>query len=116
MAEVLKKFEFPKASAFGNASHDWATLFDGKIRKLVKGTDFESRPENFASTARWVGAYKHYVIVKTHVEKDEAGELTGVVILQATPMTDEQRDAHDAKVAERKAAKESKSQEGEAQS
>lgn len=110
MAEVLKKFEFPKTTAFGNASHDWTTLFDGKIRKLVKGVDFQSRPDNFASTARWVGAYKHYCIVKTHVEKDEAGEFTGVVVIQAIPMTDEQRDAHDAKVAERKAAKEQEAQ------
>jgi sRNA-binding protein len=106
MPEVIKgKFEFPTATAFGGQVHDWPTIFDGKVRRFAKDVDFTSTPENFASTARQVATYKYHKIAKTLVEKDADGNPTGTVVIQAVPMTDEQVEAHEAKIAARKAAK-----------
>lgn len=48
MPEVLKTFDFPPR---GRPARDWSEFTDGKIRRLVAGVDFTSKPATVRSAA-----------------------------------------------------------------
>ena len=70
--EILENFEFKNSS---RSVYDWNTILDGKIRKLVKGTDFkcttDSMSLNIKATAKAKG-----IKVKVQIDK-------GDVVVQA---------------------------------
>ncbi len=68
MATVLKDFEFG-ASRGRPEMYPWATWFDGKIRRLERGKDFEGHPANFRVQV-FAAAKRYGVKVQTSVEKN----------------------------------------------
>ena len=47
--EILEKYEFGGRRG-REKTYDYDTLLDGKIRRLVKGTDFTAKPESVKTT------------------------------------------------------------------
>lgn len=64
--------------------YDWATLFDGRVRRLVQGEDFSLPTSNFIQLVR-SRARKNQVLVQIQAELDSDGRpIPGQVILQKT--------------------------------
>ena len=49
---------FPPPTRGRNASYDYSTLFDGKLRQLQQGTDFQVKANTFRNTV-WRYAKMH---------------------------------------------------------
>lgn len=74
MAEVLNEgFIFVDR----RSKYPWNEWLDGKVRKLIKGTDYENNTTNFVAYLRTV-CTKHAMTPQLHVEND-------YVIFQALP-------------------------------
>ncbi len=67
MAEVLKTFDFSKAGT-RSSKYPWDEWCDGKIRRVVQGKDFESKPTTFRS-ALHNQASRREMKVRAHVEE-----------------------------------------------
>lgn len=48
--EILEDYDFTQAKGGRKAKYDYETILDGKIRKLVKGRDFDSATRTFKAT------------------------------------------------------------------
>lgn len=99
----LQDFSFTKRG--GKGAYDWYKILDGGIYQLSKGEDFECEASTFGLMAR-TNASKQNKNIK--ISQDEKA---GTVVLQATPMSAEEREANQAKLAEQKAKAASKREE-----
>jgi hypothetical protein len=98
MGEILKAFEFPEAAA--KAIYPWDELFDGQIRRLKKGKDFECEPSSFGTLARSAAERKE-VGIRVSVDTKQ-----GFVVLQGYKLSAEELAELKAKKAAKKAEKE----------
>ena len=89
----------PEFKTAATAQYDWPTLLDGQPYELKKGEHFDCTVSTFTTLARARAGKAHKKI------QISANSETGVVILQARDMTQDEITAHDIKVAERKANK-----------
>lgn len=90
----LQDFSFTKKG--GKGAYDWYKILDGGIYQLTKGEDFECEPSTFGLMARTNAAKQNKNIKVSQDEK------AGTVVLQATPMTPEEKEANQAKLAKQK--------------
>jgi hypothetical protein len=49
--EILSDYTF-KVTSRGRPSYPWDEWFDGRIRRLIHGSDFTASPQTFAGMAR----------------------------------------------------------------
>lgn len=73
--EKLKSYEFRN----GSGQYDWDTILDGSIYRLVPGEDFTCSAKSFNQMAR-NQAKRMGGKAKVSEEKDESGEITGLVV------------------------------------
>ena len=106
--KTLKKFDFPASTHGIQSVYDWPKLLDGGIHQLTEGEDFKCQASNFHSMA--IGqSKKRFKNLKAHL----TNESPIVVTLQATDMTQDEREAYESKIAERKAAKQAEKEAGD---
>lgn len=92
-------------------THDWDKLLDGGTYQLDKGEDYDCKSETMRVMAYSQGG-KRDLFVRCAIEKDkESGNEC--VVLQATPMTEEQLEARKERAAKRAAGKPVPAVEGE---
>jgi hypothetical protein len=90
----LQDFSFQKKG--GKGAYDWYKILDGGIYQLTKGEDFECEASTFGLMARTNASKQNKNI---RVSQDEEA---GTVVLQATPMSPEEKEANQAKLAKQK--------------
>lgn len=101
MPQVLKEMPPRKGGPGGGRApkYDYESMLDGKIRKYVEGVDFEPVGKNpkqgFLSGVRTAAEKKELKLVSRIVEDG--------VVLQAVPITDEDREARAQRAANRAA-------------
>jgi hypothetical protein len=75
MPKVLEAYEF-KAAVGTHSTHDWGTLFDGRIYELKEGEDYNCKTQTMAMLAR-KNAKKQGKTIRI-------GKIEGGIVLQVT--------------------------------
>jgi len=99
-----KTFEFKKASGGGEPKYPWDAMFTGDLVLIEKGTDYTVETDDMPPKIK-TAARKRYKIVSISKIDHDGNKLVDSLIVQARPMTDEERVVEDAKRAQEKIAK-----------
>jgi hypothetical protein len=97
--KTLKSFEFTE-STVGRAIYDWDKILSGKIIQLEEGKDYTVNSDTVRALA--------YSQAKRRSLKVKVAAVEGGLVIQATPMTEEEKQAAKEADAKRKANKEAK--------
>lgn len=99
-----------KGGGSGTSKYPWDTIFDGNPNVITKGEDYTVETDAMGPKIK-TAARRRYKTVEIFTKDPDGNKLTDQLIVIASDMTPEQRQAEDVKRAEEKAKRQAAGQE-----